>query len=119
VLSAHNNCARLELRLVLVAATGGGIYLKQNGNCSTLMMMMVVVVIMHAHIHVYDEHNHWHGLKNIYNTIACDFGVFHKQKKLTSVSNLNSPSSVFIRNVGFTERWLVWNSSPHKICGHE
>jgi len=29
VLSAHNNCARLELRLVFVAVTGGGIYLKQ------------------------------------------------------------------------------------------
>ena len=29
VLSAHNNCARLELRLDFVVATGGGIYLKQ------------------------------------------------------------------------------------------
>jgi len=90
-----------------------------------MMMMMVVVVvmivavIMHAHIHVYDEHYHWQGLKNIYSTTACGFTVFHKQKKLTHVSNLNSPSSAFIQTVGFTERWLVWNSSPHKICGHK
>jgi len=59
-------------------------------------MMVVVVVIMHAHTHVYDEHNHWQGLKNIYNTTACGFRVFHKQKKLTCISNLNSPSSAFI-----------------------
>jgi len=52
-------------------------------------------------------------------TTACGFTAFHKEKKLTSVSNLNSPSSAFIRTVGFTERWFVWNSSPHKICGHE
>jgi hypothetical protein len=83
------------------------------------MVVVVVVVIMHADILVYDEHNQWKGLKNIYNTTACGFTQFQKQKKLTCVSNLNSPSSTFIRTVRFIDRRLVWNSSPHKICGCE
>jgi hypothetical protein len=33
--------------------------------------------------------------------------------------NVNSPITAFTGTAGFIRRWLVWESSPHKVCGCE